>query len=226
MNKEHYQLTVDEWTEDTRRRTGHIGRYGCSRGQAPDGQRADNRYEAVIQVQGEKYRHRSSNRYDCETWLKAVLSKRILPTDHDADWLRAEQRRDMAARYEQMAASNCEEGLLLYDYYQTGDIAPIAEYIERSLLPHLIYYACHTVRLGLRTSVIYSREAVACLLTKVAAGRMVMNMTAFCKGIIRTKRYGNEYYYLHMPKDMRLVVDGIDYAPLEQLWRVTRDKRI
>jgi len=49
---------------------------------------------------------------------------------------------------------------------------------------------------------------------------------AIINGIIRTKRYGNEYYYLHMPKDMRLVVDGIDYAPLEQLWRVTRDKRL
>ena len=29
----------------------------------------------------------------------------------------------------------------------------------------------------------------------------------------------NKEYY-------QLTVDGIDYAPLEQLWRVTRDKRL
>ena len=158
--------------------------------------------------------------------LSGRETTKILPSDNKADWLRAEQHKDMAARYEEMAAINCEEGLLLYGCYQSSDFENLYEYIEKSLLPHLVYYSCHTLGLGLKNSIIYSREAVALLLTKIAAGRQVMNMTALCKRIIRSKRNGNTYYYDHMPKDIRMVVNGIDYAPLEQLWKVTKDRRI
>lgn len=226
MRKPHFELTMEEWADDSRKRTGHIGRSCGSRGYRHGSPREDERHEAVIMVHGNVYRHRSSRREECCDWLRAVIDKRIHPSDNKADWLRAEQRKDMMARYEQMAACNCEEAVLLYEYYQTGDITNLGEYIEKNLLPHLVYYSCHTLQLGLKNSILYSREAVALLLTKVASHRQVMNMTALCKRIIRTKRYGNTFYYEHMPKDMRMVVDGVDYAPLEKLWKVTRDKRI
>ena len=217
---------MEEWAEDTRKRTGHIGHDHYSKGTQKGSQRKCNRYEAVIMVHGNRYRHRENTREACADWLNAVLDKRILPTDNKADWLRAEQRKDMMARYEEMASINCEEGLLLYNYYASGDIAPLGEYIEKSLLPHLIYYCCHTLNLGLKNSMIYSREAVALLLTKISARRPVMNMTALCKRIAKQKRNGNTFYFDHLPKDMRCVVNGIDYAPLEQVWKITKDRRI
>lgn len=226
MRKPHYELTMEEWADDSRKRTGHIGKACGSRGHRHGHRRDENRHEATIMVHGNIYRHRSPRREDCSDWLRAVLDKRILPTDNKADWLRAEQRKDMMARYQEMTAINCEEGLLVYNYYATDDISQLSEYIEKCLLPHLTYYCCHTLGLGQRNSILYSREAVALLLTKISCNRPVMNMTALCKRIIRTKRNGNTFYYDHMPKDMRVVVDGVDYAPLEQLWKVTKDKRI
>ena len=224
--KSKYILTPEEWEADTYKRTGHIGKLSCSRGHRRDRRREENRYEARIQVHGEIFRHRSSSRYDCEDWLRAVLEKKILPSDTSADWLRAEQRKDMMARYQQMTTIQCEESELIYNYYATGDITPLSEYIEKSLLPHLVWYSCHTLQLGLKNSIIYSREAVALLLTKISAYRPVMNMTALCKRICKTKRNGDTLYFDHMPKDMKNVVNGVDYSPLEELWKVTKERRI
>lgn len=226
MSKTDSTLTMEEWMADDLRRTGNIHRDTYSKGRKKGRQVKYDCYKAEITVHGIRYRRREKTRDACAEWLKAVISKKILPSDNKADWLRSEQHKDMAARYDEMAATNCEEGLIVYDYYQTGDITPLAEYIEKSLLPHLVYYSCHTIGLGRKTSIIYSREAVALILTRIAAHRLVMNMTALAKRIIRTKRYGNTFYYDHMPKDMRLIVDGVDYTPLEQLWKVTRDKRL
>lgn len=217
---------MEEWAEDTYKRRGHIEKDVYSKGIRREKQRKENRWQARIKVRGVVYRHRASSRYACEDWLRAVLDKRILPSDTGADWLRAEQKKDMMARYRQMASINCEEGGLIYNYYETGDLEPLREYIEKSLLPHLVYYCCHTLQLGLKNSMIYSKEAIALLLTKISANRPVMNMTALCKRICRTKRNGDTYYFDHMPKDMRMVVNKVDYAPLEQLWKVTKDKRI
>lgn len=217
---------MEEWAEDNYKRRGHIRRDEFSKGIRKEKQRKQNRWEARITVRGVIYKHRASSRYDCEDWLRAVLDKRILPSDTGADWLRAEQRKDMMARYRQMTAINCEEGELIYEYYANGDIAPLSEYIEKSLLPHLVYYCCHTLQLGIKNSIIYSKEAIALLLTKISANRPVMNMTALCKRICRSKRNGNTYYFDHMPKDMKLVVNKVDYAPLEELWKVTKDRRI
>ena len=226
MSKPHYKLTLEDWQDDTRKRSGNIHRDYFSKGRVNGKQVDFNCFRAEITIHGQTYHHREKFHDACIDWLNAVLEKRILPTDSKADWLRSEQRKDMQARHDEMIAINCEEGILSYNYQATGDMVPLKSYIEDTLLPHLVYYSCHSLNLGLKSSMIYSREAVACLLTKLAAHRPVMNMTALCKRIIRSKSNGNTYYYDHMPKDMRMVISGIDYAPLEKIWKVTKDRRI
>ena len=217
---------MEEWQEDTIHRTGHIERDRYSKGMRRGKQLHHDRMEARIMVHGKVYKHRARTRYECQDWLNAVLSKKILPSDNKADWLRAEQRKDIAARYSEMQAESTEENLLLYKYYSEGNVEPLYEYIESCLLPHLVYYGCHTLSLGRKNAIVYSREAVSLLLTKIAYNRPVYSITALCKRIMKIKRNGDTHYYDHMPKDMRLVVDRVDYAPLEKLWEVTRDKRI
>lgn len=219
-------LTIEEWEDDTRKRTGSIQCDHFSKGMCGGKQRHHNRMEVRIMIHGKVYRHRAKTRSECQDWLNAVLSKKILPSDNKADWLRAEQRKDMNARYYEMQAENTEENVLLYQHYSEGNIEPLYEYIEKCLLPHLMYYGCHTLHLGRKNAIIYSREAVSLLLTKIAYNRPVYSITALCKRIMKMKRNGNTFYYDHLPKDMRLVVDRVDYAPLEKLWEVTRDRRI
>ena len=221
-----HQLTMEEWEDDTRSRTGSIQRDRYSKGMRGGNQRYCNRMEARIRVHGKVYKYRAKTRSECQDWLNAVLAKKILPSDNKADWLQAEQRKDMVARYSEMQAESTEENVLLYQYYSDGNIEPLFEYIVKSLLPHLVYYGCHTLCLGKKNAIIYSREAVSLLLTKVAYNRPVYSITALCKRIMKLKRNGDTHYYDHMPKDMRLVVDRVDYAPLENLWKVTKDRRI
>lgn len=227
MDKEQARkLAMEEWEADTIHRTGSIQHDHYSKGIRNGKQRHHNRMEARIQVHGIVYKHRAKTRYDCEEWLKAVISKKILPSDNEADWLRAEQRKDMIARYSERQAESAEENFLLYQYYSDGNLEPLYEYIERSLLPHMVFYGCRTLGLSKKNAIIYSREAVSLLLTKIAYNRPVYSITALCKRTMRMKRNGNTHYYDHIPKDMRLVVDSIDYAPLEEIWKVTRDRRI
>lgn len=222
----HYALTLEEWADDTRKRRGHIEKDHYSKGACRFRQQRKNRWEVRIQIHGTKYRYRAKTRTGCEEWLQAVLDKRILPTCSEAEWLRAEQRKDMMARYQEMTASNAEECLLVYEYYNSGDIGPVSEYIVKRLLPHMVYYCCHTLHLGQSHSITYSKEAIALLLTKLSARRPVASMTALCKRIARMKRNGSTYYMDHLPKDMEHVVNGIDYAPLKEVWKVTKDRRL
>ena len=84
-------------------------------------------WRAEITIDGQRYRHRSKERIDCEEWLKAVKCKRIRPTDNKADWWRMEQHKDESVRIDEIIVSQAEESVLLYEYHQTGDLSKINE---------------------------------------------------------------------------------------------------
>ena len=107
-------------------------------------------YRAEITISGQRYRHRSKDREDCERWLKAVRTGKIKPTDNKADWWRMEQRKDDNVRIDEIIVSAAEEAVLLYDYHQTGDITAINDYLVKRLLPHMVYYCAHTLHFGTR----------------------------------------------------------------------------
>ena len=185
------------------------------------------RWVAEILVDGVRHRHRSVDRKDCEEWLRGVRSGRIKPTDKGADWLRMEQKCDMPVRYDEIITSSAEEALLLYEYHQSGDLSRICEYMTARLLPHMMYYCCHTLRLGLNTSKNLTRQAAGLLLTKISAGEPVAPFTRIAKKMLRIhKSRGDFWYYERSPKDVRLFVDNVDYGRLAEVWQVTRDKRL
>ena len=186
-----------------------------------------NCYRAEITISGQRYRHRSKDRKDCEDWLKAVKQGRIRPTDNKADWWRMEQRKDDAVRIDEIIVSQAEEAVLLYDYHQTGDIAPINDYLVRRLLPHMAYYCAHTLQFGKDRTVTASRQAAALLLTRITAGKPVMNFTATCKRMLRmNKQRGDFFYYENAPEQVKLMVNGMNLDALAEVWKVTKDRRL
>lgn len=186
-----------------------------------------NCWRAEITIDGKRYRHRSKDRKDCEDWLKAVCQGKIKPTDNRADWMRMEQKKDMEVRYDEIIVSAYEEAQLLYDYHQTGDLTKINDYLFSRLLPHMIYYCCHTLRLGLSTSISYTRQAAGLLLERIVAGHPVPNFTAACKRMLKV-RHGHRdfWYYEKAPKSVQMIVNGFDYSLLAEVWKVTKDKRL
>ena len=186
-----------------------------------------NCYRAEITISGQRYRHRSKDRKDCEDWLKAVKQGRIRPTDNKADWWRKEQRKDDAVRIAEITVSQAEEAVLLSDYHQTGDIAPINDDLVRRLLPHMAYYCAHTLQFGKDRTVTASRQAAALLLTRITAGKPVMNFTATCKRMLRmNKQRGDFFYYENAPEQVKLMVNGMNLDALAEVWKVTKDRRL
>lgn len=185
------------------------------------------RWVAEFQIGGVHFRYRSKDRLACEQWVKAVRMGRIKPWHNGADWMLTEQRRYMELRYGETIVSNAEEALLLLAYSDTGDISPIMEYMERRLLPHMVYYCCHTLRLGRDASMQRAKEALSLLLTEISAGKPVLGFTRVAKRMLRVRSaHGSFWYYEKAPRDIKLLVDGIDFAPLGEVWKVTRDLRI
>lgn len=187
-----------------------------------------NCWRAEITIDGQRYRHRGQDRMECEQWLKAIRRGDIHPTDNKADWWRMEQHKDEAVRIDQIIVSQAEESVLLYDYHQSGNIQPIIDYVENRLLPHMVYYCAHTLQFGRERTMTASRQAVALLLTRIAGGRPVLSFTGSCKKMLRIyKQRGDFFFYeTQAPKDVRLIVNHIDYAPLEELFKVTKDRRL
>ena len=184
-------------------------------------------YRAEITISGQRYRHRSKDRKDCEEWLKAVKQGKIRPTDNKADWWRMEQRKDESVRIDEIIVSQAEESVLLYDYHQTGDIAPINDYLVNRLLPHMAYYCAHTLQFGKDRTVTASRQAAALLLTRITAGKPVMSFTATCKRMLRVhKQRGDFFYYENAPEQVRLMVNGMNLDALAEVWKVTKDRRL
>lgn len=184
-------------------------------------------WRAEITISGQRYRYRSKDWDDCVNWLKAVKQGKIRPTDNKADWWRMEQHKDEAARIDEIIVNAAEESVLLYDYHQTKDIKPICEYLTQRLLPHMAYYCAHTLKFGKDRTLTASRQAAALLLTRIVAGKPVLNFTATCKRMLRLhKQRGDFFYYEKAPEEVKLMVNRIDLSPLAEVWKVTKDRRI
>ena len=184
-------------------------------------------WRAEITIAGERYRHRSKDRKDCEDWLKAVKQGKIKPTDNKADWWRMEQHKDEEARIDELIVSAAEEANIVYEYRQTGDTQILYDYCVKALLPHMVWYCAHTLHLGKDRSLTCSRQAVGLILTKIVGGRPVTNITFTCKRMLRTyKNRGDFWYYDKAPEAVRLMVNRIDMTALAELYKVTKDRRI
>ena len=220
-------LDMDTYQADTRKRTGSIILDQSSKGWDGDRHRHKNCYTAKITIKGQTYQYRAKKRRDCKDWLNAVLRKDILPTDRQADWLATEQHKDEQLRLDELAASAAEEACLVYEYRQTGDPSEIYEYLEKRLLPHMVWYCCRVLRMGRERTLTASRQAVGLILEKIVAGRPIANISFTCKRMLRIHRNrGDFWYYEKAPEDVRLLVNGIDYAPLADLYNITKDRRI
>ena len=184
-------------------------------------------WRAEIMIAGQRFRHRSKEREDCVAWLRAVKQGKIKPTDNKADWWRMEQRKDDIARFDEIIVSAAEESVMLYDYHQTGDLSAINDYLEKRLLPHMAYYCAHTLHFGQDRTITASRQAAALLLTRITAGKPVMNFTATCKRMLRVnKRRGDFFYYEKAPIQVKLLINGMNIDGLADVWKVAKDRRI
>jgi len=221
------QMTLEEWQADNRPRHGTIEHDTSSKGWKNGKRVFKDCWRAVIMVNGQRYRHRGETREECREWLKAVCAKKILPTDNKADWWRMEQRKDEEARIDELIVSAAEEANIVYEYRQTGDTEILYNYCIKALLPHMVYYCAHTLRLGQDRSLTCSRQAVGLILTKIVGGRPVTNITFTCKRMLRTyKNRGDFWYYDKAPEDVKLMVNRIDMSALADLYKVTKDRRI
>ena len=221
------KMSMDDWENDSRSRTGSIEHERSSKGWQNGKRVFKDNWRAVIMVNGQRYRHRGGSREECSEWLRAVLQKKILPTDNKADWWRMEQRRDEKARIDEIIVSQAEESVMLYDYHHTGDITKINDYLIKCLLPHMMYYAAHTLHLGRTSTITASKQAAGLLLTRITANRPVLNFTSTCKRMLRVyKQRGDFFYYEKAPEEVKLMVNKINFDGLAEVWKVTRDKRI
>lgn len=220
-------MTMEEWEADNRYRTGSIVPESSSKGWKGNKRVIRDGYRAIITINGQKYRHRAKTRQECKDWLKAVLSKQILPTDNKADWWRMEQHRDEAARIDEMVASAAEESNMVYEFRKTGDSTVLFDYVTKRLLPHMVYYCAHCLRMGKDHSLSASRQAVGLILTRIFGGRPITNITYTCKHMLRIHRNrGDFWYYEQAPADVKMMVNRIDFAPLAEVWKISKDRRI
>ena len=220
-------LDLEAWMKDKRHRRGTIYHDSSSKGWQ-NGKRVFNDcWRADIMIHGVRYRYRADTRQECAEWLKAVTSKKIMPTDNKADWWRMEQRKDEEARIDELIVSAAEEAHIVYEYRQSGDTQILYDYCTKALLPHMVYYCAHTLRLGRDRTLTASRQAVGLILTKIVGGRPVTNITFTCKRMLRTyASRGDFWYYDKAPEAVKLMVNRIDMSALAELYKVTKDRRI
>ena len=213
---------------ERKKRVGTVYHDTASKGYSKTGKRVfKDCWRAEITIAGQRYRHRSKEREDCEAWLAAVKHGKIKPTDNKADWWRMEQRKDEEARIDELIVSAAEEANIVYEYRQTGDTEILYDYCIKALLPHMVYYCAHTLRLGRDRSLTCSRQAVGLILTKIVGGRPVTNITFTCKRMLRTyKDRGDFWHYEKCPEVVKMMVNRIDMSALEELYKVTKDRRI
>ena len=220
-------LDPEAWLNDNRQRRGTIYHDSSSKGWKKGKRVFSDRWRADIMIHGVRYRYRAETRQECAEWLKAVTQKKILPTDNKADWWRMEQHKDEEARIDELIVSAAEEANIVYEYRQTGDTQILYDYCTKALLPHMVYYCAHTLRLGRDRTLTASRQAVGLILTKIVGGRPVTNITFTCKRMLRTyKSRGDFWYYDKAPEAVKLMVNRIDMSALEELYKVTKDRRI
>lgn len=186
-----------------------------------------NRWIAEIMIGGVHFRHRSHDKDDCKAWLKAVRMGRINPLQNGADWQKAEQKRDLKKRYEEIIMSAAEEAVMVAEYTRTNDLTEINDYIQKRLLPHMMYYCAHSLCMGRKTSLDAAVQCVGILLQDIVSGKPVVNLTRQAKRMLRIRKAHHSFwYYENAPQDVKLFIDGLDLSPLEEVWKVTKSKRI
>lgn len=220
-------LDLEAWQNDKRHRRGTIYHDTASKGWKKGKRVFSDRWRADIMIHGVRYRYRAETRQECAEWLRAVTQKKIMPTDNKADWWRMEQHKDEEARIDELVVSAAEEANIVYEYRQSGDTQILYDYCAKALLPHMVYYCAHTLRLGRDRTLTASRQAVGLILTKIVGGRPVTNITFTCKRMLRTyASRGDFWYYDKAPEEVKLMVNRIDMSALAELYKVTKDRRI
>lgn len=185
------------------------------------------RYVAEITIAGKRFRHRSMNRDNVEAWLKAVRSGKIKPTQKGADWMNMEQRQDMELRNLEKIISAAEEAVLIMDFQMNKDLEPITKYMMDRLLPHMVYYCCHTLNLGKATSLNYTKQAAALLYTMLYDGKPITNLTRTAKRMLRIRKdHRDFFFYENTPYQAKQAIKQIDLDRLGEVWTVTKEKRI
>ena len=100
-------------------------------------------------------------------------------------------------------------------------------YAAQMAAQDLVWYCAHTLHLGRDRSLTCSRQAVGLILTKIVGGRPVTNITFTCKRMLRTyKDRGDFWHYEKCPEVVKMMVNRIDMSALEELYKVTKDRRI
>ena len=208
--------------------SGSICHDRSSTGTRKNGQKYfHDRWVGEFQVGDVKFRYKNRDRMAVEEWVKAVRSGRIRPWDNKADWLLMEQKKDLEAQYGEKICYAAEESYLMFMYHNDHDLEPIKQYMTHRLMPHLTYYSCHTLHMGQDSALASVKHCIALLLTEITAGKPVTNFTKAAKRMMRVRKsHGNFWYYEKAPRDVKLIVDGIDYKPLAEIYQLTRDNRI
>ena len=189
--------------------------------------RFSDRWCAQIMIDGVRHRHRSYDPQNCIEWLNSVRMGKIKPTDKGADWLRMEQKKDLEIRFDEVIVSATEEAFLMYGFHQSGNLSDINKYMIERLLPHMVWYCCHTLHIGQSTSIDYAKQAAALLLTRITSGKPVMNFTATAKRMLRIRKDHRDFwYYEKAPEKVKMIINNIDFSPLSEVWKVTKDRRI
>ena len=185
------------------------------------------RYVAELTIAGQRFRHRSMDRKKVEDWLKAVRSGRIKPTQKGADWMNMEQRKNKELRNYEMIVNAAEEAVLVMNFFDNRDIAPITQYMYDRLLPHMVYYCCNTLRLSEELSLNYTKQAAALIYTMLYDGKPITNMTKTAKRMLRVrKEHRDFFFYEKTPYVAKLAITNIDIEKLGEVWKLTKDKRI
>lgn len=185
------------------------------------------RYVAEIVVAGKRFRHRSMDREKVEDWLNAVRSGRIKPTQKGADWMMMEQRKDMELRAYETIVSAAEEAVLVMNFFDNKDIEPISKYMQDRLLPHMVYYCCHTLALSEEKSLNYTKQAAALLFTMLYDGKPITNMTKTAKRMLRVrKEHSDFFFYERTPRQAKIAFTKMDIEKLSEVYKVIKDKRL
>jgi hypothetical protein len=72
-----------------------------------------------------------------------------------------------------------------------------------------------------------TKQAIGLMLTNIVGGRPITNMTYTLKHMLRINKQRNNFWYFEKaPKNVQMLVNGIDFAPLAELYKVTKDRRL
>ena len=198
-----------------------------SNGKQSGKQRKRMRWVAEFYVGSVHFRHRSQNRIECEEWAKAVRMGRIKPWENGPDWRKLEQKKNLEMRYGEKIISAAEEACLLLKYHETKDLTDICDYMQRRMLPHMIYYSARSLGLGRKTAIDAAVQCVGILLTDITAGKPVTDFTRQAKRMMRIyKAHRSFWYYDKAPQDIKNIIDGLDLSGLDDIFKLTKDKRI